>query len=145
LVSSDEHKEDGESTEVSEEIIEMSDKRLRKSETLKSDLPEPEYYGSKNPETVFVGYGSVGNTVRDILDEFDHVGYLHYQYIYPLKFEKILDMYEDGAKIVLVENNQTGEFGKLIKQESGFEIKDRLLKYDGRPFFIEDILDFLGE
>jgi 2-oxoglutarate ferredoxin oxidoreductase subunit alpha len=144
-VNSDEHKEDSESTEVSEEIIEMSNKRMRKLQTLKDNLPEPEYYGSKNPETVFVGYGSAGNTVRDILEQHSNVGYLHYQYIYPLKYEKILQMYEDGARIVLVENNQTGEFGKLIKQESGFEIKDRLLKYDGRPFFIEDILDFLGE
>jgi 2-oxoglutarate ferredoxin oxidoreductase subunit alpha len=145
LVSSDEHKEDGESTEVSEEIIDMSNKRLRKFETLKNNIPEPEYYGSKNPETLFVGYGSVGNTVRDILENYPKIGYLHYQYLYPLKYEKILDMYEGGARIVLVENNQTGEFGKLIKQECGFEIKDRLLKYDGRPFFIEDILDFLGE
>ena len=53
-------------------------------------------------------------------------------------------MYEDGARIVLVENNQTGEFGKLIKQESGFEITEKLLKYDGRPLFVEDILDFLN-
>jgi 2-oxoglutarate ferredoxin oxidoreductase subunit alpha len=145
LVNSDEHKEDGESTEISEEIIEMSDKRMRKLETLQEQLPDPEYYGSNNPDMVFVGYGSVGNTVRDILGQYPNLGYLHYEYIYPLKYEKILEIYEEGARVVLIENNQTGEFGKLIKQESGFEIKDRLLKYDGRPFFIEDILDFLGE
>jgi 2-oxoglutarate ferredoxin oxidoreductase subunit alpha len=145
LVNSDEHKPNGESTEDSKEIIEMSNKRMRKFQTLRDNLPEPEYYGSKNADTVFVGYGSVGNTLRDVLKDHPEIGYLHYQYIYPLKYEKILEMYEDGARIVLVENNQTGEFGKLIKQESGFEVPERLLKYDGRPFFIEDILDFLNK
>ena len=145
LVNSDEHKENAESTEVSEDIIEMSNKRMRKIETLREEFPEPEYYGRKNPEIVFVGYGSVGNTVRDILDQYPNVGYLHYQYVYPLKYQKILELYEQGRRIVLVENNQTGEFGKLIKQESGIEIPEKLLKYDGRPFFVEDILDFLGE
>jgi 2-oxoglutarate/2-oxoacid ferredoxin oxidoreductase subunit alpha len=145
LVNSDEHKPDGESTEKSSEIIEMSNKRMRKVETLRENLPEPEYFGSKKPKLVFVGYGSAGNTIRDILRHYPEVGYLHYQYIYPLKYGKILEMNDNGVKMVLVENNQTGEFGKLIKQESGFEIKERLLKYDGRPFFVEDILDYLEQ
>jgi 2-oxoglutarate ferredoxin oxidoreductase subunit alpha len=145
LVTSDEHKPNGESTESSKEIIEMSNKRMRKLQTLRDNLPEPQYYGNKNPEIVFVGYGSVGNTIRDTFKISPNIGYLHYKYIYPLKFEKILKLYEKGARIVLVENNQTGEFGKLIKQESGFEITERLLKYDGRPFFVEDILDFLNK
>jgi pyruvate/2-oxoacid:ferredoxin oxidoreductase alpha subunit len=34
---------------------------------------------------------------------------------------------------------------KLIKQETGLDISERLLKYDGRPFFVEDILDFLNK
>jgi len=144
LQNSDEHKPSGESTENSKEIIEMSDKRLRKLETLKQELPEPEYFGSKNPDTVFIGYGSVGNTIRDILKENPNIGYLHYQYIYPLKYEKIIEIHEEGARVVLIENNQTGEFGKLIKQECGFEISEKILKYDGRPLFVEDILDFLN-
>jgi 2-oxoglutarate ferredoxin oxidoreductase subunit alpha len=145
LVNSDEHKPNGASTEKSGEIIEMSNKRMRKLETLRENLPEPEYYGDKDAKTVFVGYGSVGNTVRDILTHYPNIGYLHYQYIYPLKYEKILELNNNGIKIVLIENNQTGEFGKLIKQESGFEVKERLLKYDGRPFFVEDILDYLEQ
>jgi 2-oxoglutarate ferredoxin oxidoreductase subunit alpha len=144
-VNSDEHKPNGASTEKSGEIIEMSNKRMRKLETLRENLPEPEYYGDKDAKTVFVGYGSVGNTVRDILTHYPNIGYLHYQYIYPLKYEKILELNNNGIKIVLIENNQTGEFGKLIKQESGFEVKERLLKYDGRPFFVEDILDYLEQ
>ena len=145
LQNSDEHKENGDSTENSKDIIEMSDKRMRKLKTLRDNLPEPTYYGSEKPEIVFVGYGSVGNTVRDLLNEYSNIGYLHYNYIYPLKYQKLLEFKEDGIKIVFVENNQTGEFNKLVRQESGLEITDKILKYDGRPFFIDDILDFLNK
>ncbi|MCD4756447.1 2-oxoacid:acceptor oxidoreductase subunit alpha [bacterium] len=145
LQTSDEHNITGESTEQSNDIVEMSDKRLRKVETLREQIREPEYFGSKNPDIVFVGYGSAGNTVGDTLKRHPDVGYLHYQYIYPLKYEKIIEIDGKGARIVLIENNQTGDFGKLIKQESGFEITERILKYDGRPLFLEDILNFLND
>jgi 2-oxoglutarate ferredoxin oxidoreductase subunit alpha len=144
LVNSDEHTEQGISTEQSKEIIEMSDKRLRKLQTLRNNLPEPRYFGSKDPDTVFVGYGSAINPVKDIIDQNENIGCLQYEYLYPLKYEKILELYENGAKIVSVENNQTGEFSKLIRQESGFEIKDKILKYNARPLFIDDILDYLN-
>jgi 2-oxoglutarate ferredoxin oxidoreductase subunit alpha len=145
LQNSDEHTPDGKSTESSREIIEMSDKRMRKLETLKKNLPEPVYYGNKTAKTVFIGYGSVGNTVRDIIDQGEDIGYLHYSYIYPLKSEKLLELKNSGKRIVTVENNQTGELNKLIKQETGLNIEEKLLKYNGRPLFIEDILDFLNK
>ena len=46
LHTSDEHTEDGKSTENVEEIKTMSEKRERKLEMLKSELPEPKLYGS---------------------------------------------------------------------------------------------------
>jgi len=145
LVNSDEHKPTGESTENSEDIIEMSDKRMRKMQILKDNLSEPEYFGSRNPEVVFVCYGSTANTVKDILKQKPDIGCLQYSYIYPLKTKRLTDLKESGKRLVLIENNQTGEFGKLVKEESGIEITKKLLKYDGRPFFVEDILDFLGK
>jgi 2-oxoglutarate ferredoxin oxidoreductase subunit alpha len=114
-------------------------------QTLRDNLPEPEHYGAKDAKTVFVSYGSAGNPIKDILEHRADIGYLQYKYIYPLKYEKLLELNEKGIRLVLIENNQTGEFGKLIKQESGLEINERLLKYNGRPFFVEDILDYLKE
>ena len=145
LQNSDEHTSDGKSTENSKEIIEMSDKRMRKMETLKKNLPEPVYYGNETSDTVFVGYGSTGNTVRDIINDGENIGYLHYSYIYPFKSEKLLELENSGRRIIIIENNQTGELNKLIKQETGLDISEKLLKYDGRPLFIEDILDFLNK
>jgi 2-oxoglutarate ferredoxin oxidoreductase subunit alpha len=145
LVNSDEHTEDGYSTEISQEIIEMSDKRLRKMDTLIGNIPEPEYFGPKQPNTVFITYGSPGNTVKDILNTLNGVGCIHYKYIYPLKFEMIEKFSKDNVRLVTVENNQTGEFAKLIRRESGIKVDDVLLKYDGRPFFVEDIVNYINK
>ncbi|PKN02821.1 hypothetical protein CVU76_02235 [Candidatus Dojkabacteria bacterium HGW-Dojkabacteria-1] len=144
LVNSDEHSEDGISTEDPQTITEMNEKRMRKLLTLRKELPEPVYYGPKDAETVFIGMGTTKNAVLDAVKETDKkIGYLHYQYIYPLKFEKILEIYEEGSRVILIENNQSGEFGNLVKRECNFEFPEKLLKFDSRPFFVEDILDFL--
>jgi len=64
------------------------------------------------------------------------VGCLHYKYVYPFKKEKILEFADKKVKIVLIENNQTNQLGKLIKEQGGIYIPNTLNKYDGRPFFV---------
>jgi 2-oxoglutarate ferredoxin oxidoreductase subunit alpha len=146
LANSDEHSEDGSSTEDSEETIAMTNKRLRKLEILAKELPEPTLYGDKNANLFFVGWGSVKNAVLDAIEiekDSRKIGYLHYEYISPLKTEKLEELIVANKRLVLVENNQAGQLGNYIKENIGYEFKERLLKYDGRPFFVEDILDFL--
>jgi 2-oxoglutarate ferredoxin oxidoreductase subunit alpha len=92
-----------------------------------------------------IGYGSVGNIIKDVLRLNSNIGYLHYKYMYPFKFRKILEFKENGTKIVTVENNQTGQLQKLIARESGILIDEKIIKYNGRPLFVEDILDYLNQ
>jgi pyruvate/2-oxoacid:ferredoxin oxidoreductase alpha subunit len=46
---------------------------------------------------------------------------------------------------VLVEQNYHGQLGKLIRMECGLDIPNKVLKYDGRPFFYEELLSLLLE
>ena len=140
LSTSDEHLEDGTSTERSGEIIKMSDKRQRKFEHLKNNIPEPSVYGKG--ENIIVGWGSTKNTVLDAISEGLDVTYVHFDYISPLKTETLQKYIDENKRIIVVDNNQTGQFSKLIKQETGYTVEEKILKYDGRPFFVEDILDF---
>jgi len=90
--------------------------------------------------------GSVKNAVLDAMKiSRRRIGYIHYKYIYPLKYEKILQFAKDGVKIVLIENNFSNGFGRLIKEESDFYITNTLKKYNGRPFFVDDILEYLKQ
>ena len=125
----------------------MSKKRDKKMNLLKDEIAEPEYFGSPKAKTVLVGSGNTKNPILDIITNnlsSEDIAYLHYEYIYPTKTEKLTKLAQEGKRIILVENNQTGQFGSLITQETGYIFKERLLKYDGRPFFVEDILDFLN-
>ena len=50
-----------------------------------------------------------------------------------------------AKNILLIENNKTGQLGELVRQETGVEIKNKFLKYDGRPFFREEIVGKINE
>ncbi|MGI6423618.1 MAG: 2-oxoacid:acceptor oxidoreductase subunit alpha [Candidatus Dojkabacteria bacterium] len=143
LANSDEHTPDGATTEVAEDIAAMSEKRMRKLVGLQRDIPQPIYYGSKDAKSVFVGFGTAKNAVLDAMKEREDIAFLYYQYLFPLRYEKILELDSNKKDLILIENNQGGQFGELIRKESGYEFKKKLLKFDARPFFVEDILDFL--
>lgn len=143
--NSDEHNREGDSIEDASTTVLMMQKRMRKLESLSKVIPEPHLLGSPRAKKTIVGWGSVKNSVLDFLNSLDGRGYnyLHYEYIWPLKTETLMKLVERGNEMILIESNFQGQLGKLIKMETGYEIKRKLLKYDGRPFFIEDILDFV--
>ncbi|EQD51852.1 hypothetical protein B2A_06773, partial [mine drainage metagenome] len=45
-----------------------------------------------------------------------------------------------AKKTLLVELNYTGQFGRLLRAETGVDLSTRLLKYDGEPFFPFEIV-----
>lgn len=147
--NSDEHTEDGSLTEAAEASAAMYTKRLKKAEALQAELPPPVIYGPPNAALGLVGWGSVKNSILDALNLWNtahpdkQIAYLHYEYIYPLKVQPFWDFTHQVGRVVLVENNAFGQLGKLITQESGYLFSHRLLKYDGRPFFVEEIMEFL--
>lgn len=141
LNTSDEHDEDGTSTEISKQIIQMSQKRMLKLESLKREIPEPTLYGNITANTVLIGSGSIKNTILDAIYAGKDIAYLHYEYIYPLKTDLLINLVSQNKRIILVENNQTGELGKIITETCGYVFKEKILKADGRPFFLEDILN----
>lgn len=49
----------------------------------------------------------------------------------------------NAKHIVNVECNYSAALGGLIKEQTGIEISDNFLKYDGRPIFPEEIIEKL--
>lgn len=146
--NSDEHLPDGSLTENAIPSQLMYEKRLRKAEQLLAELPEPEIYGDPNPDISFIGWGSVKNTMLDAMNILSQAGglklaYLHYEYVYPIKTEKLVQFCGQAKQVVLIENNALGQLGGLISSKTGILFEKRLLKYDGRPFYIEDIIEYV--
>ncbi len=149
VANSDEHLADGTLTEDPLLSEQMYAKRLRKLDTLHDALPEPVIIGPKDASVTMVSWGSVKNTICDVMDAWnelhpkDNFNLLLYEYIYPVKLKVLTGLIDKGQPLSLVENNATGQLGGLLSQHSGFQFEEKLLKYDGRPFFVDDIWEYL--
>lgn len=143
VAQGDEHSPDGSVDESSANAIAQFDKRLRKADALRAALPEPELFGAQQPSTLLVGWGSTKGAVLDALTVLgaaaEGVGYLHYTALWPLRTERFVQLAKQAQRVVLIEGNATGQLGVLLAQECGVRIGDRVLKYDGRPFFVDEL------
>lgn len=144
----DEHNADGTVDESAVTAIQQIDKRMRKLEALKEIVPEPELFGAADPELLLVGWGSTKDAVMDALRSEElrdkKIGYLHYRFLWPLKTQKFQLLRDKAKRSVLVEGNYQGQLGQLLKQETGQSFNDRILKYDGRPFFYDELVSSIA-
>ncbi|WP_055669323.1 2-oxoacid:acceptor oxidoreductase subunit alpha [Desnuesiella massiliensis] len=136
LVDSDEHTEYAHITESGEVRNQMMEKRMGKLELLKEELLEPEYFGVEKPEILLLGWGSTYGALKEAVDMLNKedvsVGALSFGDIYPLP-KQLLNKYSKEAKYVVnIEQNYTGQLGKLITQETGILMDKIILKYDGK-------------
>ncbi|MBW7991270.1 MAG: 2-oxoacid:acceptor oxidoreductase subunit alpha [Planctomycetes bacterium] len=145
-VDSDEHDEAGHITEDLGLRIEMVDKRLKKFELLKDESIPPELVGSEDYKNLIVCWGSTYNIVKEAVKNLDRddTAFLHFKQVYPLPGQTS-DYLNKAKRIIIVENNATSQFAKLIKLHTGIEIKDRILKYDGLSFYVEELTEKLND
>jgi 2-oxoglutarate ferredoxin oxidoreductase subunit alpha len=144
-----EHNEFGFSSEEMSERIEQVDKRARKFTLAQKELQGAYIYGPIKAKTTLVGWGSVKGPVLDAIKQLpekmqEQVNFLHLNILWPLPVMSIKQALGKSGilnkkKTVLIENNSEGQLGSLIRQETGIEIDKRILRYDGRPFFADEL------
>jgi 2-oxoglutarate ferredoxin oxidoreductase subunit alpha len=54
--------------------------------------------------------------------------------IAPFLSEEVAAILSKSKRPIIIENNYTSQMARLIRMETGFDIKDKILKYDGEPF-----------
>ena len=145
-----EHLEDGHTTESDIERVKQVDKRARKIKTyLSNHFVTPTIIGDiQKAQTVFVGWGSTKGVANEAVKKAKVMGkesaYIHFSYLYPLDKNKIKELFSDTSKnYILVENNSEGQLGKLLQMEIGVIFEKKILRYDGRPLTIEQLLEFV--
>ena len=139
-VDSDEHDEEA---HITEDLIlreKMVDKRLKKLDSIKKEIVPPELVGSSNYKVLITGWGSTYNVVREALQELgrEDISFLHFKQVYPL-YEGTRDYLHKAQKNIIIENNATSQFGKLIKLYTGVDIEAKILKYNGLAFSVEEV------
>lgn len=141
-VDSDEHDENGWITEdfiVREKMVE---KRLGKLNQVLNDIYPPYFIGENDYKNLIISWGSNFNVIKESIKDRKDFALLHFVQVYPVN-KVITEYVQKAEKIAIIEQNATGQFEKLLKQEFEINFDKRLLKYNGLPFSIEEIENFL--
>lgn len=146
---SDEHTEEGHITESAEVRQNMVDKRLRKLTGLEAEMSPPKVFPDTNAEVYTVSWGSTFGAVEEAVHLLRkkgmNIGYIHFNEIFPLSKDALPHKIREGAELIGVENNATGQFAKLLMMETGIKIEERILKFDGRPFSPQELVQQIEE
>jgi len=131
-------------TEDAELIKKNVDARLKKGKEIEAEAEKFEGFKvhGKNSKNLIVSWGS---TQGAILDASEGLNAQFLQILYMEPFPKKIKKELEGKNIILVENNATGQLGKLIAEKTGIIIPDsnKILRYDGRPFLCDELKEEL--
>jgi 2-oxoglutarate ferredoxin oxidoreductase subunit alpha len=150
LAAGSEHNDAGVITESAENRTRMMDKRFRKLDTAKPDLPTPLLHGDPQAEIGIIGYGSNRGPIVESQDRMARNGiatrFLELRTLWPFPEDEVRDFIADAKHVFVVENNYTGQLERLIRYVVGpLERMHRVLKYNGRPFHPIEIIDAIEE
>ena len=147
-VSGDEHDEQTWYAEDGEVRTKMANKRFAKLKYMEQEMKGPEVYGKLPADYVFVTWGSSYYPCVEASDELKTEGYsiavLGFRDILPFPKSHFLDTIEkcgSKAKFIAIEQNVTGQLAELISAKTCFEIPYKILKYDGREFTVDYIVN----
>jgi 2-oxoglutarate ferredoxin oxidoreductase subunit alpha len=140
-----EHDEVGHMTEQPAMRMAQASKRLKKMTAIQKDVTAPRVYGEAEAEITFVSWGSSRGAVLDAIDMLKAKGktarLVHFTWLYPFPAEAALAQLSPATRIIDVEQNATGQLASLIREHTGVLIKEKILKFDGRPLFPEEIVE----
>lgn len=145
-MTGDEHDELGHVTEDGPIRDRMMEKRFRKLDTAYAEIPAEEMaqlLGDKNADITFVTWGSQKGPILDVIDDLKNEGinanllYLKMFIPFPKKFVK--ESLSKSRIIIDVESNFLGQAGKIVTANTGIEISNSILKYNGRHMTEDEI------
>jgi 2-oxoglutarate ferredoxin oxidoreductase subunit alpha len=144
IVDSDEHTEDGHITEDLSVRKQMVEKRLKKEEGLRNEIIPPDIRINGRPDLLLISWGSSRGAVFEAASRMrangKNVATIHFSQVWPLVLEPLVQHLKEARQVVCIESNATGQLARLIRRETGYEIKRKVLRYDGLPFTPEYIL-----
>src|SRR3954468_24672786 len=129
VAATDEHDEDG--TLISDEFTNpakrrmMVEKRARKMETVLAQIAPPKLVGPETAEVTLVGWGSTEGVIREAVEKLAAeegivANQLAVKWIVPLHADEVTRILSRSQRVIIVENNYTGQFARYLRGETGF-------------------------
>ena len=136
-VTSYEHDENGITIDKAEDVKKAIEKRFEKEKNIEEEMQNIEtvkIYGDIDNKNVIVFFGSTKGSVLEASKYFNKPAKLmQIVWLEPFDTEKVKRELE-GRKIICIEGNHNGQLASLIREKTGIEIKNKILKYDSMPF-----------
>ncbi len=150
--TTDEHDPRGHITENAQNRIDMMRKRMGKLDKAAAEIPtdrKVRLYGPPDAEYTLVGWGTTKGAILDALAELAASGgprcnFLQVRLMRPFPAAEVAAALQ-GKQAILVENNYTAQLGALIREQTGIDLPVKVLKYDGRPFSQEEMVEGLRQ
>ncbi len=143
------HFENGHITEDPDIRNRMVEKFFKKVPLILEGLNPPQLYGPEEAKATLLTWGSTWGAAYEAMnllnDEGSPIKQLHFCDVYPLRTEKLKEVFDNSDRVVAVEQNATSQFAKLVQMESCLRVTDHINKYDGRPMTARWIIDKLTE
>jgi 2-oxoglutarate ferredoxin oxidoreductase subunit alpha len=140
--SSYEHDANGIEMDKAELIKANVEKRNIKREEIEKEaekLAMFKVYGNEKSNNLVLFWGSTKGAVLDAIADLN-VKAIQVLYIEPFS-NKIKAELQKAKRILVVENNATSQLSSLIAEKTGIMIddKNKILRYDGRPFVSDEL------
>lgn len=141
ITNSYEHDTNGFSTEEINQINTQMKKRMAKLENCANiDMPNPQLFGLPKADLTIVSWGSNKGSILQAINNYNNVNFLHLTWMSPFPTEAVRNILAEANYILDIECNYSGQLASLIREKTGIDIPDKMLKYDGRPIFPEEIV-----
>lgn len=144
-VNSYEHDEAGITTEDPKITTLMQDKRLRKARYLLEDLEGYDtvgVYGNPASDVALLCWGSNKGVCLEAAQRFN-IKVIQPRVLEPFPVNKFRQALQGVKKTICIEGNATAQLARLIGMY-GFKADDKILKYDGRPFYLDEMEEILS-
>jgi len=109
-------------------------------------LEPPGLWGSDDAGVTLLGWGSTEGVIHEAMqklasDEGIAANNLQIKWLVPLHCDSITATLSKSKKVIIVENNYSGQFARYLRSETGIVADGHIRKYDGEPFMPHHIVD----
>lgn len=134
-----EHDETGKPSEATGNRQTQMDKRFRKLESLKFDNPVFVNAPHEEADILLVGFNSTRGAIEEVQERLNaqgmKVNHAHIRLIHPFPSAEIAPLVAQAKKVIVVENNYSGQLANIMKMNVGGHDKiATITKYNGTPF-----------
>ncbi|MED3823308.1 2-oxoacid:acceptor oxidoreductase subunit alpha [Priestia flexa] len=139
-----EHDETGKPSESPINRNNQMDKRMRKLDNIQFKTPIHLHSDEVDSDVLFVGFNSTRGAIEEAMERLKadglRVNHAHIRLIHPFPVDEILPYVNGAKKVIVVENNATGQLANILKMNVGNHHKvQSILKYDGNPFLPQEV------